>query len=97
MNIQNVKSPAVLGWSLGGVSILALLSNWGVVGYMALQNDPGSARMWMPLANHPKLIFGLLAVVGFCSAIVATRCSSKSWFAIAFLNAATYLLEIIAS
>jgi len=83
-------------WLLAAVSALALLINWGVVGYLATQNNPGAVHLWLTFAKYPKSAFGLLACIGALSGAFAAR-GSKGWIALSVLNALTYLLEFVSS
>ena len=79
------------------VSAIALLTNWGIVGYLAIQNDPASSHLWEPIRSHPTISFGILALVGSLTGLVAGMKLSKGWHALAVLNLCTFFLEFLAS
>jgi hypothetical protein len=81
----------------GGISVVTLGVNWGVVAYMSLQYNPGSIRLWEPFKSHPAASFGLCMAIGICSGVYAGLRHSRIWFLAAGLNLASYLLELAAS
>jgi hypothetical protein len=85
------------GWPLGLVGSLALALNWGFFGYQSLRNDPGSTKLWRPVAANPLLAFGLLAAIGAISSLLAARTSKRAWLWIALLNAVTFAMEFVSS
>ncbi len=84
-------------WSLGAIGILALLVNWTVVGYLATKSDPGAVHLWLPFAKYQRIAFGVIAGIGTTLGAAASKGSARGWYAVAGLNAATYLLEFVSS